>query len=295
MRISGRLSFVMVAAAAVCLAVSAPVVTFAAGGPKPAASPKPDSQKKIWTNDDVVRLDPAFDANRPKQTTAPASAASSAPSIAVAARVQSALPAPMSIVSAAPLVPQQDPQWYAQQLGPLEVELAGIETREAQLRQFRATSAGLPTGLVLGAPCEGITTDNLIAQLDARRQEILQEIDTLGDSARRNDMPPGILVEGRGRAHVASESTAAEERAAVARQVRDSSDALAQIRGTVAGMQEQLSAQGITLLRPAPGEGGSMTTDLLDQLDGRASALQNEISDAENAARNMGIPPGDLR
>ncbi|MDR3721610.1 MAG: hypothetical protein P4L00_08420 [Candidatus Acidoferrales bacterium] len=287
MRNSGRLSFLMVAAVAVCLAVAAPVVTFAEGGPKPAASPKPDSQKKIWTNDDVVRLDPAFDANRPKQTTAAASAASSARSIAVAARVQSALPALRD--------PQQEPQWYAQQLDPLEAELAGIENREAQLRQFRATSAGLPTGLVLGAPCEGITTDNLIAQLDARRQEILQQIDALGDTAQRNDMLPGILVEGRGRAHVASESTAAEERAAVARQARDASDELAQIRGTVAGMQEQLSAQGITLLRPAPGEGGSMTTDLLDQLDGRASALQNEISDAEDSARNMGIPPGDLR
>ncbi|MGA8013540.1 MAG: hypothetical protein WB949_14005 [Candidatus Acidiferrales bacterium] len=295
MRISGRLSFVMVAAVAVCLVIAAPVTTFAGGGPKPAASPKPDSQKKIWTNDDVVRLDPAFDANRPKQTTAAASGASSAPSIAVAARVQSALPAPMSIVPAAPLIPQQDPQWYAQQLDPLEAELAGIETREAHLRQFRATSAGLPTGLVLGAPCEGITTDNLIAQLDARRQEILQDIDTLGDTARRSDMPPGILVERRGRALVASESTAAEQRAAVARQARDASDELAQIRGTVAGMQEQLSAQGITLLLPAPGKGGSMTTDLLDQLDGRASALQNEISVAEDAARNMGIPPGELR
>ncbi len=292
MRIPVGFSIVTAAVVAVCLGAAAPLATFAAGGPKPAAgSPKPDSQKKIWTNDDVARLNPEFDANRPAHAGA-AAAPFSAPS---AARAQSARPSLIAIVPASPLDPQQDPRWYAQKLDPLEAELDGIETREAQLREFRATSAGLPTGLVLAAPCEGITTDNLIAQLDARRQEILQEIDALGDTARQNDMPPGILVEGRGRAQVANESTVEEQRATAARQVRDASDELAQIRGTVSGMQQQLSEQGITILPIMPGNGGSMTTDLLDQLDGRARALQNQISSAEDAARNMGVEPGDLR
>jgi hypothetical protein len=285
--------FSLVMAAVVCLAVATPVATFAAGDPKPAGSPKPDSQKKIWTNDDVARLNPEFDARRPKETAVAAAAPSNAPS---AARAQSALPAaPVGAVLVAPLDPQQDPQWYAQQVAPLESELDGIESREAQLRQFRATSSGLPTGLVLSAPCDGITTDNLIAQLDARRQEILQEIDALGDTARQNGLPPGILVEGRGRAQVASESTVEEQRATVAQHVREASDELAQIHETIAGMREELSAQGINMLPVTPGDGGNMTTDLLDQLDSRASTLRNQISGAEDAARSMGVPPADLR
>jgi hypothetical protein len=285
--------FSLVIAAGVCLAVAVPVATFAAGDPKPAGSPKPDREKKIWTNDDVEWLNPEFDPNRPKQTAAAGAASASAPS---APGAQSAKPAaPVPIVLVAPLDPQQDPRWYAQQLDPLEAELDGIESREAQLRGFRATSAGLPTGLVLSAPCEGITTDNLIAQLEARRHEILQEIDALGDVSRQNGMSPGILVEGRGRAQVANESTIEEQRAAVAQQVRDASEELAQIRGTVSGMREDLSAQGITMLPVTPGNGGNMTTDLLDQLDGRASALRNQISGAEDVARSMGVPPADLR
>jgi hypothetical protein len=295
MRHSVGFSFVMAAAVAVCLGAAAPVATFAAGagGTKPAAgSPKPDSQKKTWTNDDVARLNPEFDANRPAQTAAAETAPSSASS---AAPAQSALQASIAVVSVAPLDPQQDPQWYAQQLDPLEAELDGIAAREAQLRQFRATSSGLPTGLVLGAPCEGISTDNLISQLNARRQEISQEIDALGDTARRNGVPPGILVEGRGRARIVSQSNSGDQRAALAQQAREAADELAQIRGTVAGMQEQLSAQGIAMLPVTPGNGGNMTTDLLNQLDSRASALQNAISGAEDEARSMAIPPGELR
>jgi hypothetical protein len=281
--------FSLVMAAAACLAVAVPVATFAAGDPKPAGSPKPDSQKRIWTNDDVAWLNPEYDPRRPKQTPVAASASSSS------APASTAQPAQVAIVPVAPLDPRQDPRWYAQQLDPLEAELDGIESREAQLREFRATSSGLPTGLVLSAPCEGITTDNLIAQLNARRQEILREIDALGDVARQNGLAPGILVEGRGRAQYASESTVKEQRSAVAQQVREASEELAQIRGTVAGMREGLSAQGITMLPVTPGNGGNMTTDLLDQLDSRASALRNQISGGEDAARSMGIPPADLR
>ena len=81
----------------------------------------------------------------------------------------------------------------------------------------------------------------------------------------------------------------------MARQAHDASDEVAQIRETVAGMQQQLSAQGISMLPVTPGNGGNMTTDLLDQLDSRAGALQSEISQAEDTARGMGVAPGELR
>lgn len=290
MRNPVRFSLSLTAAVALCIGLAIPAATFAGGGPaQPAGTPKPDTQTKVWTNDDVERLNPDFVAVRASQTST---------NSAAVVRVVGELPVrttPKSAAPRMPLDPQQDPRWYAQQVTALDADLAAIDSREAELREFRATSAGLPTGLVLNAPCEGITTDNLIAQLEARRQEIAQQIDALGDLARQNDLPPGILVEGRGLELVASQASPEEQRAAAAREARDASEELAQVQGVVDGMQDQLSAQGITLIQPTPGEGGNMTTDLLDRLDSRASALQAEVSDADNAAQALAVPPGDLR
>src|ERR1700723_2373514 len=285
MRMHLRTSFFLVALLSVGFAIPASAATGGATA-KPPASPKPDSQKKIWTNDDVERLNPEFVPGR-----APESAANSV-TAPPATGLQSARPAPSSVAA---LDPQQDPRWYAQQVTALDAELAAIDSHEEQLREFRTTSVGLPTGLVLNAPCEGITTDNLIAQLESRRQEIAQQIDALSDLARENSLPPGILVEGRGLELIPTQSSVEEQRAAATRLARDAPEQLAQVQGEVDGMQDQLSSQGITLARPAPGEGGNMTTDLLDRLDSRASALQSEISQAEDAAQGLGVPPGDLR
>jgi hypothetical protein len=292
MRISQGTTFVALGTAAVCLALVVPATTLAAGGTTtaaPTAQPRPDREKKVWMNYDVARLNPEFGL-----TAAPKPAAAGSPSIA-SAQPAAPAPRPIAIVAAAPFDPQQAPRWYAQQLDSLEAELAAIASREQQLRRFRATSAGLPTGLVLSAPCEGITTDNLIAQLDARRQEILQQIDALGDTVRINNLAPGPLVEGRGRVQIANQVSTLDQRAALIRQAHDASDQVAQIRETVSGMQQQLSAQGVSMLPVTPGNGGNMTTDLLDQLENRAGALQSEISQAEDTTRGMGVAPGELR
>jgi hypothetical protein len=289
MRISVRFPLILAAILTFGLNLTIPAAALAAGAAaKPGTAAKPDvQQKRVWTNDDVERLNPAFDANAPRSN----SAASAVP----AAPVQAALPVPFRVASSAPLDPQKDPAWYGQQLAQLEDELATVDSREEQLRQFRAMSAGLPTGLVLNAPCEGITTDNLIAELEARRQEIAGEIDDLADTARRNGMPPGILVEGRGMVQPESQPTVEEEQSSVVEQAREASDGLTQIQETVADMQDRQAARRMTLLQPTPGNGGNMTTDLLDRLDSRANSLQSEISAAEDAARVLGVPPGDLR
>jgi hypothetical protein len=294
MKISERTSFFALGTAAVCLALALPMTTLAAGGttnPTPAPQPRPDREKKVWMNEDVARLNPDFGLTAaPKPTVA-------APPVAAtpAMTVKPSAPAPRTVVTVAPLDPQRDPGWYAQQLDSLESELAAVATREQQLSQFRATSAGLPTGLVLNAPCEGITTDNLIAQLDARRRDILEQIDALSDTARSNDLPPGVLVEGRGRLELATQASTEDQRAALSDQVRSDSDEVAQIQEAVAGMQQQLSAQGISMLPSTPGNGGNMTTNLVDGLDNRATDLSGEISEAEDAARTAGVAPGDLR
>jgi hypothetical protein len=288
MRIPVRFSLLLAAAVLFCFGAVMPAVTFAGGGgpAKPAASPKPDSQKKVWTNDDVERLNPEFVVNRAHQT--------STVSLPIVV-VQPLAPAPQRVIVRAPLDPQQDPLWYGQQVTALNAELSAIDDREEELREFRATSAGLPTGLVLNAPVEGISTDNLISQLESRRQEIAQQIDALGDLVRQNNLPPGILVEGRGLVQIAGEPSVEEQRAVVALLAQDASDQLAQVQGAVSGMQEQLAAKGITLVQPAPGQVGNMTTDLLERLDSRADALQSVISEVDDAARGLGVPPGDLR
>jgi|SRR5579864_3793830 len=297
MRNPMRFSFVVLGALPLCAALALPATSFAAGGaansaaaakPAAAAAAKPDIQTKVWTNDDVERLNPAFNPDAPRITQV-----AGARPVAAARPLR---PAPATIAPSAPVDPQKDPGWYAQQLAPLEDELESIGSQEEQLREFRASGATIPSaGLVLNAPCEGITTDNLIAQLDARRHEVAQEIDNLGDTARRNGMSAGILVEGRGRVQLANQSTAEDLRASVAQQAREASDELAQIQGAVANIQAQLAVQQMTLQQPIPGNGGNMTTDLLDRMDSRAGALRGQISDAEDAARALGVPPGDLR
>lgn len=285
MRMPLRISFFLASVALLCVGIAIPAA--AGGGPaKPPAARKPDSQKKVWTNDDVQRLNPDFVVGR-----SPESSTGSATALP-ATSVQSA---PSTPISVAPLDPQQDPRWYAQQVTALDLERAAIDSREEQLREFRATSAGLPTGLALNAPCEGISTDNLIAQLESARQKIAQQIDALGDLARENNLQPGILVEGRGLELIPRQSSAEERRAEATREARDASEQLAQVQGVVDAMHDQLSVEGITLLEPTPGEGGNMTTDLLDRLDSRASALQGELSNAEDAARGISALPGDLR
>jgi hypothetical protein len=290
MRIPMRFSFLAAIAAVLCGGLTAPVATLAAGDPaKPAASPKPDSQKKVWTNDDVERLNPDFVVNR-----APQASTGSATTLTIVT-VPPLAPATHRVVARAPLAPAQDPRWYAQQVTALESELSAIDSHEDELRQFRATSAGLPTGLVLNAPVEGITTDNLIAQLEARRQEIAQQIDALGDLARQNYLPAGILVAGRGLAEIADHPTVEEQRSAAVSLARDASDELAEVQGVVAGMHDQVSSQGITLQQPTPGDGGNMTTDLLERLDSRANDLQSVISSAQDTAQGLGVQPVDLR
>ncbi len=272
------------------LGVAAPQTAFASGDPaKPAASPKPDTQqKRIWTNDDVERLNPGFVAVSGKKTTvepAVPATVTVAPPVAQAARVAVAVP----------LAPEKDPAWYGQQLAMLQEQLAAVEGRETELRNFRNTATGVPTGLILNAPCTGITTDNLIANLDAQRHEILARIDALGDLARANGLPPGILVEGRGLVQTSVRPSVAEQRTAVTQVVQEATAQLADVQATVASMQDQAASLNAALQQPTPGFGGNMTTDLLDRLGGRAAALQGAIDNASDAARTLGMAPGELR
>jgi hypothetical protein len=278
MRISTRFSILAFGAmAAVCAA--APLATFAGGPPaKPAA--KPDEQKKVWTNEDVARLNPDYVEG----------AGNSATVIAVVPPtfvVTPVGPKPAPMVVAVPITPEQDPAWYGRQLANWQTQLAAVEAREEQLRNFRATSTGLPTGLVLDGPVEGITTDNLIANLDSERHDILAQIDALEDMARSNGFAPG--------APEGPPPTVEEQRAALLRTVQGADAQLQGIQLTKAMMQQQAGDLHATLQTPTPGWGGNMTTDLLERLDSQAASLATTVASASDAARSLGVAPADLR
>jgi hypothetical protein len=281
MRVSTRFSILALGATlAVC--ATAPLATFAGGPPaKPAA--KPDEQKKVWTNEDVARLNPDYIEG----------AGNSATVIAVVPPtfvVTPEGPKPAPMVVAVPIDSEQNPAWYGRQLANWQTQLAAVEAREEQLRNFRATSTGLPTGLVLDGPVEGITTDNLIANLDSERHDILAQIDALEDMARSNGFAPSALVAPEG-----PQPSAAERRAALLRRVQGANAELEGIQLTKAVMQQQAADLHATLQTPTPGWGGNMTTDLLEQLGSQAASLATTVDSASDAARSLGVAPADLR
>lgn len=281
--------FAYAAVLSASVAICGPTASLAGDPPRKPDAPRParDVERRVYTNDDL---------GWPAAISAAASATKSAGSAAApATEEQMAEAAAESAAPGETVDPQQDPRWYAKQLAPLDEELANIETRREALRRFRETSAGLPTGLVLDAPCAGITTDNLVAQLDLERRRVLQRLDDLDDLAHRNGLEPGAIAEARAVAETPPPLTAEQLRDALRDSYSKRSDELAQTRAVIAAMQRDTAARGMTLLMPALGAGGNMTTDLLQRLDARASSLQGDLSTIEDDARRAGFQPSLLR
>ena len=277
-------SLCFTAVIAIGLFAAIPATAFGGGPAGVAASPqpKPDVEKKVWTNDDF----PATPAARP---------AADSNQLAVAALVTESPTDQAETSAAEPVNPEQDPRFYILQMASLENELAGVENEEQRLQNFRDTGAGIQTGLQIYAPCEGVSTDNLIAQLDARRRDILEQMDAVSETARRNDISPGILRDAGDRAaELETPLTADERKDRIKKQARDLALALEQTRAIQQASYAQAQSQGITLSQPAANAGGNMTTNMLQDLDSRAKALQSAIGDVEDQARQQGVAPGLL-
>jgi hypothetical protein len=243
------------------------VPTIASGGTS-RPNPKPDQKTRVWTNEDVEALGPRFE---------PATTQPNQPAEVTVNRAPASLPA------------ERDPQWYAQQLATFEEELASVSDEASELQHFRSTTTGLPTGLNITAPCEGLTLDNLIALLGTRRQELLEQIDTLSDLARVNGMPPGILVEGRGLVSAETPLTKREQDQALTERYDSLVEQQDDTRQTIVAMHAQVSSQGATLLPSDPRWGGNMTTNLLEDLHGQLGALESEIRATQDEMLRAGL------
>jgi|ERR1700719_2113495 len=243
------------------------------------AAPTPDREKKVYTNDDIDRMWPK----------------DSSPVVS-ASGVQPSGSAPDGTTSGIqPVSPEKDPLWYAKQVVVLEAELDRIANKEERSLEFRTSGStsmlpGVHIGLRLNAPCEGITTDNEIAQLDLRREEIEEQLAGLEDIAQQNDLPPGIIRD----APVILEAAQApltpdEERRALAERQAPLIDQLNATQDELSYMSDQAAAIGANLQPPTPGFGGNMTTDLIERLDNRANQIQTALDQTDEAARRIGV------
>ena len=244
------------------------------------AAPTPDREKKVYTNDDIDRMWPKY-----------SFVVVSAPQ----AQVQPDGSAPDgTTLTIQPVSPEKDPLWYAKQVVILEAELDRIANKEERSLEFRTSGStgmlpGVHIGLRLNAPCEGITTDNEIAQLELRRQEIEEQLAAIADTAQENDLAPGILRDAPAILAAAEEPlTPDEERRALAERQALLIDQLNATQDELSYMSDQAAAIGANLQPPTPGFGGNMTTDLIERLDNRANQIQVALDQTEDAARRIG-------
>jgi hypothetical protein len=147
----------------------------AAQKPRPAQA---GQAKKVWTNDDMDQLRARgliSTFSQAPETTAKTPPAQSEP---------------------ATFEPRtQDPSWYAEQAAILQAEL---DRREAALREAQANVAQAARGITqpgvnMDEGNVGVTPEAGIAILEAQVREVQNQFDELGDLARQNNIPPGVL------------------------------------------------------------------------------------------------------
>jgi hypothetical protein len=243
--------------------------------------PKPESEKKVYTNDDIA----AWHAGALQE---PGLTTFSVPTHEISpAEIRTSPP---------PYDPERDPLWYARQEVALQGQAASLDAQIAQLRNFRATGPGVTVGLSIYATCQGVGTGNLISELVEQRDAVSAQISDLEDTARQNDIPPGTLVNAPALVAEADSRvklTPAGERALFTARLDRLSDDLARVTGVVQGMEQDQAAQRMTLLK-YNGDGGNMTTNLLQDLDGQAQDLRAQIAAVAEDASRAGVPPSKL-
>jgi hypothetical protein len=262
----------------------------------PTASPVPtathaDREKKVYTNDDIELMWPKEQA----ATKAAQGTVVSGPTVSQTRR--SVAVSRLARATSAWVSPERDPVLYAAQIEVLNAELDSISSREASLRDFRATGTGpgLTVGLQFDAPCDGITTDNAIRQLELRRREIELQIDQLQEVAQRNGVSPEVFQNPAAILQAAQRPMSPGQERAVL--IERQSDLIGQYDGVqnqLAGMSNAAAAQGITLLPVTPNWGGNLTTNRIQSLDERVTQIQNAIGENEEAARRAGLAPTAL-
>jgi hypothetical protein len=262
--------------------------------------PKPDRQKKIYTNDDVAAVARNGATSVGNAFPAPDNPPASGAVLVPGQRILIAQPR-----VTVPLAPEKDPVFYAQQYVALNARIADIDNEVERLRNFRAahvapsTSApGFTVGLNIYAPTDGgISTDVQIQQLLTQRAAIQSQMSELEDRSRTNGIAPEVLRNAwqiAERAENIAPLDAREQLITTRGELGRLQADLAEVRDTETAMHQQAAAQKVTLL-PENKYGGGFTADYLKQLNKAQNEIQRQINTVEDNARHGGIPPGDLR
>jgi hypothetical protein len=265
-------------------------------------TPKPDREKKIYTNDDVEAL-----ARNGATTVGNAGGIPIAPDTdSSALRTSPTRPVLITQLAATErLAPEKDPVWYAQQYVAFNARLDSIDAEVQRLQNFRQSDTppqpgpGLDVGLNIYAPCPAISTDALIQQLELQRSAIVSQISDLEDRARSNGIAPETLRNAQQIA-VSAETVGslppAVQQKIVTQQVQQLQSELNAVREVKSQMVEQAAAQNITLLPPLPETkyGGGFTVDYMKQLDIQQNQIANQLDQAQDEALRLGIPPRAL-
>jgi hypothetical protein len=259
-----------------------------------APRPKPAAEKKIYTNEDLEALAARYGASTvgqaaPQALPAPL-AARPIPAQSIAQRT--------AIVT---LPPEKDPARYARDYAALEAAIDAIDSEVAQLRNFRASDAapgaetpGVTVGLDIYAPCNGISTDNKIANLLQQRAALELEISNLEDTAQANGIRLGQLLSAASAAESGAAAPSASPAVAQA-ELAQIETRLATIQGEQNSFQQAAANSNAPFtIAPETKFGGTYQSSYLKRLDNQSSALQSQLSAVEDEARRSGVPPATL-
>lgn len=176
-------------AALFVLAWFAPAMASQAAPPQKSAPRTPAKKaKKIWTNDELEALRPGQPVSTASSETPAASAG------APAAPAETAGGEPAEKAATQKKEKEEDPvEKLRKRLTQVRADLDAVEAQLRTLRQNRSSGRTTGGGIDVNNAPGGMNTDDQVAQLEKRRNDLLRQITDIEDEARRAGISPGSI------------------------------------------------------------------------------------------------------
>ena len=152
---------------------------------EPPPKQPPKKEKKVWTNDDLEALRNSVHLSELGSGAVPATS--------TAAEGTSAEGGAKPAAAGEAYSRENDPAWYQKQAATLRAELDRIDGEIRRLQDFKNNPSSGSAGMALDKDNLSLTPENQLAQLQARRRQVQQELDDLEATARRKGFPAGLV------------------------------------------------------------------------------------------------------